>query len=197
LFGQQLNRLNFEKFMLKLNFNYLKIYCLIFLILSIFVLNIYHIINPLAVQAIGTNIEAAIKDTSGGEQNFFKDNLGDYISVFIDAILIIGALAALIFIILGGLQYITSEGDKEKTKSAFDRIRGAIIGLAILAVAYLAWGLIIYVLGLNKLNKLKINLPLLSINSTINKHYLIDYSDNQINHRLLTKAEIKFYSIIS
>ncbi len=47
----------------------------------------------------------------------------------------VAGIAAVIFIIVGGLQYITSAGDPQKTSSARSTVLGAIVGLVIIVAA--------------------------------------------------------------
>lgn len=65
-------------------------------------------------------------------------NLGQLLSGAIGFILVIAALAAFIFLIWGGIQWITSGGDKASVEAARSRILAAIIGLF---VVFAAWAL--------------------------------------------------------
>ena len=68
--------------------------------------------------------------------------LGTLISGGIGIILIIAALAAFIFLIMGGLQWITSGGDKAAVESAQHKIQAALIGLF---VVFAAWAIMLVV----------------------------------------------------
>lgn len=48
---------------------------------------------------------------------------------------ILGGIAAVIIIIIGGLQYVTSGGDPQKASGARSMIIGAVVGLIIIALA--------------------------------------------------------------
>lgn len=65
---------------------------------------------------------------------------GDQLPIVIKNILIaiigISGLIAVIFIIIGGVQYMSSSGDPAKVKKAKDTILYALIGLAICALAF-------------------------------------------------------------
>lgn len=63
--------------------------------------------------------------------------LGTVIGNLITIVFSISALIVLIMIIWGGLEWIFSAGDKEKIGKARDRILHAIIGLALIALAFL------------------------------------------------------------
>src|SRR3989338_734377 len=74
--------------------------------------------------------------------NLRVTNLGKLISGLIGAILVIATLAAFIYLLIGGFQWITSGGDKSAVESAQKRIQAAIIGLIIV---WAAWALMIIV----------------------------------------------------
>jgi hypothetical protein len=57
-------------------------------------------------------------------------------------LLIIGALVAIIFLIWGGIKWITSGGDKAKVESARNTIIGAIIGLIVVFASFLIINLV-------------------------------------------------------
>ena len=78
------------------------------------------IVNPV-VAVSGTPTEAASK----------------LINASISFLLIIAIIAALFFLIWGGVQYTTSGGDKAATQAARDKIVAALIGLALTFGAYL------------------------------------------------------------
>ena len=74
--------------------------------------------------------------------NLKVTDLGKLISGIIGAILVIATLAAFIYLLIGGFQWITSGGDKAGVESAQKRIQAAIIGLIIV---FAAWALMIIV----------------------------------------------------
>ena len=90
-----------------------------------------------------TNIDKQVR-------SFFKiKSLGPFIENLIQVIIAIGSVIALLYLFLGGIEFITSGGNQEKTKTAKDKITQAIFGLAILAVVWILWRLVIYFLGLS------------------------------------------------
>lgn len=67
------------------------------------------------------------------------DSIGELPSVILgilNAVIAISGLVAVIFIIVGGIQYTTSTGDPGKTKKAKDTILYALIGLIICALSF-------------------------------------------------------------
>lgn len=82
---------------------------------------------------------------------FFKfDSLGQFLFNLLQIVLIIGSLSALAFLIMGGIEFITSGGNQERTKSAKDKIQNALFGLALLAAVWIIWRLIIFFFGLSQ-----------------------------------------------
>ena len=60
----------------------------------------------------------------------------DLIRRIINIILIIVVVAAVIYIMFAGIQYVTSQGDATKAKTAMSSITNAIIGLIVAFAAY-------------------------------------------------------------
>jgi hypothetical protein len=65
------------------------------------------------------------------------DDIGRLMGNIIEILLSISGVLALIFILYAGIQYIVSEGNDSKVKSAKDTIQNAVIGLFLAAIAYL------------------------------------------------------------
>ena len=82
--------------------------------------------NPGCTSASGTNI-------CGGTNG---DGLFAVIKNIIQVLLIAGGVIAVIVIIVGGLRYMTSNGEQAQVKSAKDTILYAVIGLVVTMVAY-------------------------------------------------------------
>jgi fumarate reductase subunit D len=69
-------------------------------------------------------------------QGYTLQNVLNIIGQIRNFILIVGVLIILIFIIWGGIDYITARGDETKIKSAKNKIVGALIGAAIVLSAF-------------------------------------------------------------
>jgi hypothetical protein len=70
-------------------------------------------------------------------QNQIKiTDFGMLISALVGVLLIISALLAFFFLILGGIQWITSGGDKAGMENARNKITHAIVGLIIVGAAW-------------------------------------------------------------
>lgn len=105
--------------------------------------------------AISTDIETLAKDF------FAYQTLDKFIYNLFQIGLVLGAIAAFLFLIWGAIDYIISGGNQERVKTAKTMIGNALAGLAILAAAWVIWRLVAYFLGLSSTLKgpFKINLP--------------------------------------
>jgi hypothetical protein len=61
---------------------------------------------------------------------------------------VVAVILTFLFLLWGGIQWITSGGDKAKYEEARNRITAALIGLAIVALAWLIMKLVTYFFGL-------------------------------------------------
>lgn len=77
----------------------------------------------------------------------FRDP-GSIITAVVGALIILAAILAFLYLILGGIQWITSGGDKAGVEAARNKITNAIVGLIIVAAAYAIMILIVNFLGL-------------------------------------------------
>ncbi len=64
------------------------------------------------------------------------DNINNFISNAIQLVFIVGIVLVLVMLIWGGVEWIMSGGDKDAVGKARGKILNALIGLAILAVAF-------------------------------------------------------------
>ena len=64
------------------------------------------------------------------------DQLPDTIAGILNAIIIVSGTVAVIFVLIGGVNYMTSSGDAGKLEKAKKTILYAVIGLAICALAF-------------------------------------------------------------
>jgi len=84
----------------------------------------------------------------------FITSFAALIDMILTAAMLFGALATLFHLILGGIYWITSGGDKDKIKKARDRMINAVVGLIILSAAYAIFTLVIGFLGIDSLDEL-------------------------------------------
>lgn len=80
------------------------------------------------------------------------DDLGAFISGIIQLLFLIAALATFLYLVMGGIQWITSGGDSKKTEAAGKQITNALIGLAIVAVSWAVMALVAQVFHINIFN---------------------------------------------
>ncbi len=84
-----------------------------------------------------TNIPAAVREAAGCDSTTTDDTaLPKVIINILNAIIGVSGLIAVIFIVIGGVQYMISSGDPGKIKKAKDTILYAIIGLIICVLAF-------------------------------------------------------------
>ena len=81
-----------------------------------------------------SDIPQSVREAAGCSGT--TDSLPNIIINVLNAIIGIAGLVAVIFVIIGGFQYMTSTGDPGKTKKAKDTILYAVIGLAVCALAF-------------------------------------------------------------
>lgn len=91
--------------------------------------------TPLVVLADELNI--SIKKSASGQGIDPGTSISTVISNIITIIFIFGVLAVLFMLITGAFNWITSGGDKENVGKARSRIINALIGLLVLALAFL------------------------------------------------------------
>ena len=93
---------------------------------------------------------------TGEFANLGNITITSIISAIIVLILIIAALVFLFMLILGGIKYITSGGDKAATEGARNQITAALIGLVIV---FAAWAIITLVNAFFGINILSLEIP--------------------------------------
>ena len=101
-------------------------------------------------------LDAGIKSPAGSNVISPDQSIGSIISFLISFIIVIAFLAALLFIVIGAFQWITSGGDKQKVADARNHIIAAVIGLVVIALSFVIINVVISALGLGSLTSLKI-----------------------------------------
>ena len=77
-----------------------------------------------------------------------NSDLGTFISRVFSAVMIVGGIATFMYMVYGGVQWITAGGEKDKVQAAREKITQAVIGLAVLASAWAIYSLIDYFFGI-------------------------------------------------
>ncbi len=82
------------------------------------------------------NVSAEIKAANGCSGSGSPGTLEGSITVILNSIILVAGLVAVIFVVIGGINYMTSAGDPGKVKKAKDTILYAVIGLVVCALAF-------------------------------------------------------------
>lgn len=91
--------------------------------------------------------------------NVKVSELGSLISALVGALLIIAALLAFFYLILGGIQWITSGGDKAGMEAARNKITHAVVGLVIVGAAWAIMILVQNFLGIDIIGSQGLSFP--------------------------------------
>lgn len=81
-----------------------------------------------------SKVPASVKKAAGCKGN--SDDLQKNITNILNAIIGIAGLVAVVFVVIGGIQYMTSTGDAAKVQKAKNTILYALIGLVICALSF-------------------------------------------------------------
>lgn len=85
-------------------------------------------------------------------------DIGVLISRVISVTFIIAGILTFAFLVFGGVEWLTSGGDKGKTEAARNRITAAVVGLAIVAASWALMKLIAFFFGVDVFEG-NINIP--------------------------------------
>lgn len=96
--------------------------------------------NEITNNALGSSVP---KDSAGG--------LAFYIAQLWKTVVIVGGLAFLVYLMWGGIQWVTSGGDKTKLDEAQHKIYNSMVGLGVLVASYAFVRLVSGVLDINLL----------------------------------------------
>lgn len=78
----------------------------------------------------------SVKKANGCNSTTTEETLPKVVIKILNAIIGVSGLVAVVFIILGGIQYMTSTGDAGKVKKARDTILYAVVGLIACVLAF-------------------------------------------------------------
>lgn len=82
----------------------------------------------------------------------YATNFGTMFSSILNVVMLVAALLVFAYMIWGGVEWITSGGDKSKAESARNKLTAAIIGLVIIAASYAVITLVVQFLGFSDFN---------------------------------------------
>lgn len=80
--------------------------------------------------------------------------LGSFLTWVLNIVFLIAAIIALVYLIWGAFNWITSGGDKSKTADARNKIIAAVVGLVLLAAAWLILQIVLSLLNAGSFNDL-------------------------------------------
>ena len=87
-----------------------------------------------------------------GANDYYKGNLGTFIGTALNVVLGAAGFVAIIYVIIGGFNYVTSAGNAEKVATANKTIAYAIIGIVIVALAFAMKSFVLSKLGLESVD---------------------------------------------
>ncbi len=87
--------------------------------------------------------------------NLGINSLADLFSIIINVLLGVGIALVVIFLILGGIQYVTSKGDAKAADQARQSLTNAVIGFIIVVGAFTIKSIVENIFGIS--NQLKVN----------------------------------------
>lgn len=82
----------------------------------------------------------------------YAGDIGTLFNSILNIVMLIAALLVFGFLIMGGIEWVTSGGDKGKTESARNKLTAAIIGLIVIAASYALVTLVLQFLGFSGIN---------------------------------------------
>lgn len=101
--------------------------------------------------AAGTATTITVADPQMGVKDF-----STFVSAAVKIAIMLAALLTFAFLIWGGIEWITSGGDKSKYEAARNRITAALVGLAIVAAA---WAIMTLVSKFLNVDPFKLEIP--------------------------------------
>jgi len=113
-------------------------------------------INYLSLAGVVYAQERIPLEPPAGWEKLNRITLPGIISTVIKLILVVAALIAFFFLVVGGIKWITSGGDKEQTAKAQGTITAALVGLVIVFAAWAIIRLLEAFFGFEILSTLKI-----------------------------------------
>ena len=85
------------------------------------------------------------------------NNLADVFGFLVNVVLGVGIAVTIVFLILGGIQYITAKGDQKAAGAAREALTNAVIGFIVVIGAFTIRTILLNVIGSTTSNDLKVN----------------------------------------
>lgn len=113
--------------------------------------------NLLTLAYIAAADTIPLKPPSGTQFAFLGDlTIGSIISALIRLVMVIAALVFFFILVIGGIKWIASGGDKAQTESARNQITAALVGLVIV---FAAWAIVALINTFFKIDIFNLTLP--------------------------------------
>ncbi|HEX8964830.1 MAG TPA: hypothetical protein VF820_00170 [Patescibacteria group bacterium] len=93
--------------------------------------------------AFAQSIGSVCPSGSFGNLCLQSGNLGSVVGSITNLLFLVAGLIALIYLIIGGIKWVTSEGDSKNVEAARNQIIAAALGLAVTFLSYLIINLIL------------------------------------------------------
>jgi len=106
----------------------------------------------LAMSVSGALAVSSLSDVDIQPGTGFATSFGGLMNGIISFVMVLAAILVFFYLIWGGIEWITSGGDKGKTESARSKITSAVIGLIVIAASYAILTLVLNFLGFANLN---------------------------------------------
>ena len=97
--------------------------------------------------------------TMGQPDGYKITDVGTLVKSALTIALVIAGILVFAFLVMGGIEWITSGGDKTKTESAKNRITAALVGLAIVAASWALIKVISYFFGIENFLEGNVTIP--------------------------------------
>ncbi len=101
-------------------------------------------VAPIAQAAVSNSLYPDSVGLPGNRSTDIKELVRN---VIVDLLLPIAGIIAVLFIIIGGYQYITSGGNEEQAESGKKTLQNAVIGLIIIILSYVIINVVITSIG--------------------------------------------------
>jgi len=98
--------------------------------------------------AFAQDVAPPFTPVSATDSGFRIDDLGLVLQGLLNLVLFVSALLVFAYLVWGGIQWLTSGGDKGKTEEARNKITAAIVGLVVVALSYAIFRVVLYVVGI-------------------------------------------------
>ena len=81
----------------------------------------------------------------------FEPQIGTFVTGVVNFLIILGAIACLLYMIWGAIDWVTSGGEEQNYAKAKNKITAAVMGLVLLTAVWAIWELVLAFLGLDGL----------------------------------------------